>query len=228
MYIFFTVSELRLILLGDSWSEKSRIANSILGAPAFNTEEQPDFSMSVYEMIWKKKLVLINTPDLLHPRIPEAELKEHVELCVSLSDPGPHLFLLVVQPEGFTNEQEKRFCKVLELFSDQAFGHSVVLISKSKQKETLNEPLQELIRRCKYNSLIFKDNEILEMLKILGDFVEINNEKHLIVDHPSIKPMKDASSAAERGLRILLFGATQSKRTQLCNFIIEKKMSRLT
>uniref|UniRef100_A0A087X388 AIG1-type G domain-containing protein n=1 Tax=Poecilia formosa TaxID=48698 RepID=A0A087X388_POEFO len=144
----------------------------------------------------KKKLVLINTPDLLHPRIPEAELKEHVEVCVSLSDPGPHLFLLVVQPENFTNEQEKRFCKVLELFSDQAFGHSVVLISKSKQKETLNEPLQELIRRCKYNSLIFKDNEIPEMLKLLGDFIGINKEKHLIVDHPSIKRMKDASSAA--------------------------------
>ncbi|KAM4746612.1 uncharacterized protein FYW61_020949 [Anableps anableps] len=36
-----------------------------------------------------------------------------------------------------------------------------------------------------------------------------------------------ATGASGRGLRILLFGATQSMRTQLSNFIIEKKVARL-
>ncbi|XP_054895421.1 GTPase IMAP family member 8-like [Poeciliopsis prolifica] len=224
------MAELRLVLLGESWAEKSQIANSILGVSAFSTEEQPNSPIRVHEMIQETNVVVINTPDLLHSKIPQGKLKEHVEHCVSLSDPGPHLFLLVVQPESFTNEQHRRFCEVLDLFSDQAFDHSVVLISTSKLKEpSLNKNLQELIRRCKNNSLIFGDTEFPEMLRSLGNFLKINREKHLILDKPSIKPMRDArlGSAAERGLRILLLGATQSKRTQLCNFIIEKKITRL-
>ncbi|KAM4579112.1 GTPase IMAP family member 8-like [Fundulus diaphanus] len=58
----------------------------------------------------------------------------------------------------------------------------------------------------------------------------MNDEEHLIVDHPSIKAKKvplGSASAAGRGLRILLFGETQSIKTQLCNFIIEKKSVRL-
>ncbi|XP_043968118.1 uncharacterized protein LOC122828550 [Gambusia affinis] len=156
--------------------------------------------MRVHEMIQKTNVVVINTPDLLHQKIPQDKLKEQVEHCVSLSDPGPHLFLLVVQPESFTNEQKKKFCQVLELFSDQAFGHSVVLMSKSTPKETnSNEPLEELIRRCRFNSLIVGHGDILETLRSLRNFVEINNEKHLIVDQRSIGPMRDAHLGSAAG-----------------------------
>lgn len=153
------MAELRIILLGESWSEKSLIANLILGFPAFDTKVQPNYSRKAQKRILKTNVVLINTPDLLYPKIPEEKLKEHVEQCVTLSDPGPHLFLLVVQPKSFMEEQKRKLCQILMLFSDRAFDHSLVLISKSKQKDpSSNKYLQDMIKRCKFNSLIFEEN----------------------------------------------------------------------
>ncbi|KAL7392080.1 hypothetical protein ABVT39_019333 [Epinephelus coioides] len=96
------MSELRVVLLGNSWSQRSSVGNFILGETKFNTEEEPDCCLTERGQIKDKEIVLINTPDLLHLNISEDKLSEHVENCVRLSDPGPHVFLLVLQPEDFT------------------------------------------------------------------------------------------------------------------------------
>ncbi|KAK2838164.1 hypothetical protein Q5P01_015376 [Channa striata] len=112
------LSELRLVLLGNSWSERSSVGNFILGETKFNTEEEPDNCLSVSVQLKDKRIVLINTPDQLLPDISEDTLRKYVEECVRLSDPGPHMFLLVLQPEDFTEEQKLRLCRVLQLFRD--------------------------------------------------------------------------------------------------------------
>ncbi|XP_053180707.1 cingulin-like protein 1 [Scomber japonicus] len=64
-----TMSELRVVLLGNSWSEKSSVGNFILGDTVFNTEEEPDSCVTVSGQLKEKKIVLINTPYLLSPNI---------------------------------------------------------------------------------------------------------------------------------------------------------------
>ncbi|KAK9540242.1 hypothetical protein VZT92_002707 [Zoarces viviparus] len=98
------MSELRVVLLGNSWSERSSVWNFILGETRINTEEEPDQCLTFRGELKEKKIVLINTPDLLHPNISEDKLRQHVQHCVRLSYPGPHVFLLVLQPEDFTEE----------------------------------------------------------------------------------------------------------------------------
>ncbi|XP_015255975.1 PREDICTED: GTPase IMAP family member 8-like [Cyprinodon variegatus] len=90
------MSEVRLVLLGDSWSEKSSVGNLILGMTGFISREEPNSSTRFQKPLKEKKLVVINTPNLLHPMISEEKLKG--------------------QPEKFTEEQKKRFLKILELF----------------------------------------------------------------------------------------------------------------
>ncbi|XP_037535927.1 GTPase IMAP family member 8-like [Nematolebias whitei] len=85
-----------------------------------------------------------------------------MDYCVTLSYPGPHLFLLVVQPDVFTEHNNMRLCRILEPFSLQSFDRALVVMSTPK----------------------------LEGLK------------HLC---------------------IMLLGTNQSIKTQLSNFIIEKK-----
>ncbi|KAI3372160.1 hypothetical protein L3Q82_007000 [Scortum barcoo] len=114
-----SMSELRVVLLGNSWSERSSVGNFILGEDKFNTEEEPDCCQTLRGQLNEKDLVLINTPDLLHPNLSEDKQRKHVENCVSLSDPGPHVFLLVLHPEDFTEEHKLRLCRVLKLFSDR-------------------------------------------------------------------------------------------------------------
>ncbi|KAI3372986.1 hypothetical protein L3Q82_023424 [Scortum barcoo] len=127
------MSELRIVLLGNSWTERSKVGNFILGGTVFNTEDESDHCVRISGQLEEKRIV-INTEDLLHPNISEHKLTEFTENCVRLSDPGPHVFLLVLQPEDFTEEHKLRLCRVLKLFSDRSFDHSLVLKSTPREE----------------------------------------------------------------------------------------------
>ncbi|XP_051251057.1 GTPase IMAP family member 8-like isoform X2 [Dicentrarchus labrax] len=175
------MSELRVVLLGNSWSERSSVGNFILGETEF-TEEEPDQCLTIRGQLKEKEIVLINTPDLLHPDISQHKLTEHVKDCVRLSDPGPHVFLLVLQPEDFTEEHKLRLQSILEKFSDRSFDHSLVLISAPREKSSAlkkkhmeHPPVKDLITMCRYRHLKLKNLERSELLTRLGQTVKENN-----------------------------------------------------
>ncbi|XP_028269480.1 GTPase IMAP family member 8-like isoform X1 [Parambassis ranga] len=180
------MSELRVVLLGSSWSERSSVGNFLLGKNKFYTEEEPDSCVRVRGQMKDKDLVLINTPDLLHPNLSADRLTEFMENCVRLSAPGPHVFLLVLQPEDFTEGHKERLCRVLTRFSDQSFNHSLILISEPTEEssalieEFLKSPaLKDLIRKCRYRYLRRRGTEHEELLTRLGQIVKENNGEHL-------------------------------------------------
>ncbi|XP_039464298.1 GTPase IMAP family member 8-like [Oreochromis aureus] len=228
------MSELRAVLLGNSWSERSSVGNFILREDKFNPVEELDRCVRVSGQIQGKEIVLINTPDLLHPNISEDKIKEHVETCVSLSDPGPHVFLLILQPEDFTEHQKTRLCRVLNFFSDHSFGHSLVLISPPRERRpglrhsvVYHTPIQEMIRRCKNKSLQLENLNIWELLGNIKCIVEMNNGKHVICQHTSAEQRKapvtlNYPQPVGRRLCILLCGGNSAKKTGLCNFIVKK------
>nr|XP_046242556.1 GTPase IMAP family member 5-like isoform X1 [Scatophagus argus]XP_046242557.1 GTPase IMAP family member 5-like isoform X1 [Scatophagus argus]XP_046242558.1 GTPase IMAP family member 5-like isoform X1 [Scatophagus argus] len=181
-----TFSELRVVLLGNSWSQRSSVINFILGGTVVNTEGELDCCLAVTGHLEDKKIVLINTPDLLHPNISENKLTEHVKNCVRLCDPGPHVFLLVLQPEDFTEEHKLKLCRVLQRFSDRSFDHSLVLMSTPREESPgfmeeyhQRPPLKDLIRRCQYRFLWQKIIELPELLTRLDQIVKENNGEHL-------------------------------------------------
>ncbi|XP_038559148.1 uncharacterized protein LOC119891515 [Micropterus salmoides] len=173
------MSELRVVLLGNSWSLRSSAGNIILGETKFNTEDEPDHCLTVRGRLEEKEIILINTPDLLHPYISEDKLTEHVTNCVRLSDPGPHVFLLVLQREFFTEKQKLSLCGVLELFSDQSFDHSLVLTSTPREDSsgviksyTQHPHLTDLIRMCGNRSMNLRNRALPELLTCLDQIVK--------------------------------------------------------
>ncbi|KAL7391443.1 hypothetical protein ABVT39_009279 [Epinephelus coioides] len=208
------MSELRVVLLGNSWSQRSSVGNFILEETAFNIEEEPDCCLRGRGQLKEKKIVLINTPDLLHLNISGDKLSEHVEKCVRLSDPGPHVFLLVLQPEDFTEEHKLRLCRVLKLFSDQSFDHSLILISTPREessgfKDEPDQPLKDMIRMCRYRYLKQKNLERPELLTRLGQTAKENYGEHvscdvfqdatpvLPADHQSLKQKEKQTSITD-------------------------------
>ncbi|XP_070819934.1 GTPase IMAP family member 8-like [Chaetodon trifascialis] len=180
------MSELRVVLLGNSWSQRSSVGNFMLGQTKFNTEREEDRCLRDRGQLKDKTIVLTNTPDLLHPNISHHKLTELIENCVRLSDPGPHVFLLVLQPEDFTEEHKLRLCSFLQLFNDRSFDHSLVLISTPREEspglmETYMEqpPLKDMIRRCHSRFLWQKNLERPQLLTRLGQIVEETNVEHL-------------------------------------------------
>ncbi|XP_061585712.1 GTPase IMAP family member 4-like [Cololabis saira] len=122
------MTEMRVVLLGNSWSEQSSVGNFIFSKIWFNPQEEPERCVSLSEFIGDKKMVVISTPNFFHPDILESKLNEFVEDLVKLSDPGPHMFLLVLQPESFTEQQQKRLQSALQFYGDQVYNHILVLI----------------------------------------------------------------------------------------------------
>ncbi|XP_028435067.1 GTPase IMAP family member 8 [Perca flavescens] len=186
-----SMSELRVVLLGNSWSERSSVGNFILGETVFNTEEEPDCCLRERGRLKEKGIVLINTPDLLHTNISENKLTEHVENCVRLSDPGPHVFLLVLQPEDFTEKHKVKLCRVLKLLSiiNQSFDHSLILISTPredsaafKDKDEPDQSLKDMIKMCRYRYLNQNNLELSELLTRLNQTATEYKGAHVSCD----------------------------------------------
>ncbi|KAK2901607.1 hypothetical protein Q8A73_011353 [Channa argus] len=250
-YSISTVSELRVVLLGNSWSERSSVGNLILGQTKFITEEEPVCCLRVCGQRKDKHIVLINTPDLLHPDIDEHQQSKHIENCVRLSSPGPHVFLLVLQPEDFTDEHAKRLQSVLELFGDPSFNHSLLLITASKEEEESsafihksneNPQLGNFLRKCKHKLLWQKNLEPQQLITFMGLIVKENDGDHVDCEEfkapKSDLPSGDGKLKQERAvnvnldhvryvvsaLRIVLLGKSEDKKIKLGNFIIGQKV----
>ncbi|XP_071340155.1 GTPase IMAP family member 8-like isoform X2 [Trachinotus anak] len=232
------MSELRVVLLGNSWSERSSVGNIILGVTVFNTGEEPNCFQKVSGIVREKQIVLINTPDLPLNSISSHSLTEHVKACARLSDPGPHVFLLVLQPEDFTEEQKLRLCRVLKKFSDRSFDHSLVLISTPREKspgfiEKYKEhpPLKDMIRTSRYRYLWQKNLERSELLTRLGQTAKENGGEHISYEafedtNVTLPVAQQLSHSSKRPLshisvfRIALLGKTDENKTKLGNLII--------
>ncbi|XP_078027159.1 uncharacterized protein LOC117252557 isoform X1 [Epinephelus lanceolatus] len=241
-----SMSELRVVLLGNSWSQRSSVGNVILGETKFNTEEEPDCCLTERGQIKDKEIVLINTPDLLHLNISVDKLSEHVEKCVRLSDPGPHVFLMVLQPEDLTEEHKLRLCRVLKLFSDQSFDHSLILISTPREESSgfmekylQNPQLGDMTRKCRSSLLWHQNLGRQQLLTLMDEMVKENNGEHVSCD-----VFKDAASellgghqSSKQGEgdhfnldplqvsapRILLVGKSKEKMAMLGNSILNNQ-----
>ncbi|CAK6984951.1 GTPase IMAP family member 8-like, partial [Scomber scombrus] len=179
------MSELRVVLLGNSWSEKNSVGNFILGETVFN--KAPKCCQRISGPLEeKKKIAVINTPDLLFSSMSSSEEEGFLKECAEVSAPAPHVFLLVLKPEDFTEEHKQRLCTVLGNFSDQSFDHSLILISTPREESSdFSEnymkypPLKEMIRKCRYRYLKQMDLERPELLTRLGQISKENNGEHV-------------------------------------------------
>ncbi|XP_034396595.1 GTPase IMAP family member 8-like [Cyclopterus lumpus] len=222
------MSELRVVLLGNSWSERSSVGNFILGGTTVITEEEPDHCVTVRRRLKDKEIVLIHTPDLLQPNISEDKLRDHVETCERLSGPGPHVFLLVLQPEDFTEELKVKLCRVLELFGDQSFDRSLILITPREESSALmdqDQPLKDLITKCRYRNLNQKNLDRPELVTRLGQIVRDNNGElvrcDVSEDEGLIRTPK--SDHMKPSLNLVLCGRTGAGKTSAAKAIVGQR-----
>lgn len=182
--LFPTVSELRVVLLGSRWTEKNEVGNLLLGQTLFSS--QPDSFVRISGPLEDKKLVLINTPYLPPFDTSKDELTKFIKECEKHSAPGPHVFLLLVQPENFTKEKKQRLCRVLEGYSDRSFFHSLILFSALKDGSSgsvedfmKSSTLNEMIKKCKCRYLKRSDITFSELLRHFGEIVTGNKGEHV-------------------------------------------------
>ncbi|KAL6105910.1 uncharacterized protein ACO6RY_07326 [Pungitius sinensis] len=158
--------KMSVILLGLSGSGKSSALNLILkrAGHQYSTDEpgpeppHPTLFCEGKEVSAPgRRLILVDTPELW-----DEDGVEHLELvkdCLALSLPGPHVFLLVLQVERFTQGECEMLGHLQRIFGRDLAEHAAVLLVRPdgdrRRPQAINDyvagahaALRDLIRKC--------------------------------------------------------------------------------
>ncbi|XP_039507720.1 GTPase IMAP family member 8-like [Pimephales promelas] len=154
VFLCVSVSDLRIVLLGKNVSENSGVGNFILGRAAFDSEAPPDVVERVGGRLKDIHVTIINSPQLLQTHLSLHHVTHTVRECVNLSDPGPHVFILVLQNNDITEEDRYRVKTVLREFSEEAIKRTIVLTTDEDTHDakgapvTVKKVIQQLNAEC--------------------------------------------------------------------------------
>ncbi|XP_026052816.1 GTPase IMAP family member 8-like isoform X2 [Carassius auratus] len=143
--------ELRIVLLGVSGAGKSSTANAILGREAFE-ETRTRESEKQRGRVEDINISIIDSPGFFNTHLTDEEMKKQMLKSLDLSDPGPHVFLLIINLETFREEQKNIVEQTQENFGEEVLKFTMVLFvgrEKLSTKEwvriTDSEYMKELL-----------------------------------------------------------------------------------
>ncbi|KAL0146861.1 hypothetical protein M9458_057800, partial [Cirrhinus mrigala] len=187
----------RIVLLGSSVSENSLVGNFILGRAAFDSEAPPDVVERVAGRLKDRHVIIINSPQLLQTNISDHQITQTVRECVHLSDPGPHVIVLLLKHEPCSAEDQERVEKVLLSFSERVYQHTMVL--STREPTETNDILQKIIQKCANRHFSLQTSSSPhDLLQTLEDIEKMNDRRHLVCVEASQEETKPAGVRAEK------------------------------
>ncbi|XP_076120646.1 uncharacterized protein LOC143100940 [Alosa pseudoharengus] len=89
-------------------------------------------------------MTVVDTPDWFCIGLSEKDMREDVGLCVRLSAPGPHAFLLVIPAEPSEGEERRMLEKMEDIFGEGCWGHTLILFTHAEglRERSVEELLQ--------------------------------------------------------------------------------------
>ncbi|XP_036447033.1 ribonuclease inhibitor-like isoform X2 [Colossoma macropomum] len=150
----------RVVLLGNVGAGKSESGNTLLGSSRFLSRLSASAVTQQCEAqtvtLGGKRIMVVDTPGLT-AEMDSNTAKKKLLQCLQLSDPGPHVFLLVIPVGRFTQDERDTVDRVIEVFGQKLYMFTIILftfkdILKNASIEeyisTAGDSLQQLVQKC--------------------------------------------------------------------------------
>uniref|UniRef100_A0A3Q3BVI2 AIG1-type G domain-containing protein n=1 Tax=Haplochromis burtoni TaxID=8153 RepID=A0A3Q3BVI2_HAPBU len=214
-----------IVLLGKTGVGKNKIGDAILGNNR-NATAKCQMNTGQFD---GQILAVVDTPGLFDTSKTEEEVKKEISRSIPFAAPGPHVFLVVIQANRFTEEEQKTVRQIQNAFGGDAARYTMALFTCGDNLEhdgvtietfIKNPALSEFIRQCHGRYHVFNNRsedpaQVSELLKKINTMVQNNGGS--CYTNEMFEKAERAFKKVEPDLRILLVGKTGAGKTERKN-----------